>query len=130
MEVYEGARLPARRIPVATVGVLRIVLRLLHLPLLLDEEAVQILDNVLVLPGLGQVFHLLQNLLQILSWSYRDLLQSKQTVVEFVFSFEDSTKVSSPDNFQNVECFAQTVQSNGSVIVGPDCCFVRLAVFR
>ena len=66
---------------------------LLPLPLLLDQEAVEILDNVLVLANLGKVFHLLQHLVQVLSWLDLDLLDCKDPVIELVLNLVDLPKV-------------------------------------
>ena len=77
-------------------GLLRVtvtVILLLPLPLLLDQEAVEILDNVLVLANLGKVFHLLEHLVQVLSWLDLDLLDCKDPVIKLVLNFVDLPEV-------------------------------------
>ena len=77
-------------------GLLRVtvtVFLLLPLPLLLDQEAVEILDNVLVLADLGEVFHLLQHLVQVLPRLDLDLLDRKDPVIELVLNLVDLSKM-------------------------------------
>ena len=59
----------------------------------LDQETVKIFDHILVLPNLGQVFNFLKDLLQIFSWVDPDLLDSKDSLVELVLYFENSSKM-------------------------------------
>ena len=70
-----------------------LLLLLLPVPLLLDQEAVEILDDVLVLADLREVLHLLQHLVQVLPWLDLDLLDGKDPVVKFVLSLEDLAEV-------------------------------------
>ena len=82
----------------------------------LNQETVQILDNTLMFPCLGQILHLLQHFLQIFSRIDGDLLHGKHSVIKLVLHFEHFTKVTLADDLDDVECFTETVQSYGSIL--------------
>ena len=82
------------RVTVTVVAVITVItFTVVFPPLLLYQEAVEILYNVLVLANFGEVLHLLKHLVQILLRLDLDLLDCKDPVVKLVLDLVDLPKV-------------------------------------